>query len=69
MTASEGGLDPHVSLRAALYQAPRVAQARRVPASRVEELLKARAFTPGFGLGGEPLVNVLEVNLALKELR
>lgn len=69
VTASGGGLDPHLTLRAALWQAPRIARARGAEPARVEALLRERAFTPGLGLGGGPLVNVLEVNLALAELR
>lgn len=67
--ASGGGLDPHLTLRGALYQVPRIARARGVDAARVEALVRERAFSPGWGLGGEPLVNVLEVNLALAELK
>lgn len=69
VTASGGGLDPHVTLRAALRQAPRIAKARGVEPATIEALLRERAFAPGLGLGGEPLVNVLEVNLALGEGR
>lgn len=70
VTASGGGLDPHIGLGAALYQAPRIARARPgIDATRIEALIRERAFSPGWGLGGEPLVNVLEVNLALAELR
>lgn len=70
VTASGGGLDPHLTLRAALYQAPRIARARPgVEQGRIEALMREHAFSPGFGLGGEPLVNVLAVNLALVELR
>lgn len=70
VTASGGGLDPHLSLRAALYQAPRIARARPgIDQARIDAVMRERAFSPGLGLGGEPLVNVLEVNLALAELR
>ncbi len=65
--ASGGGLDPHVSEHAALYQAGRVAAARRMPQDRVEALVRARAFSPGGPLTGDRLVNVLELNLALDE--
>jgi len=76
VTASGSGLDPHITLRNALsvYQLDRVA-ARRTPrggdASRtradVENLVRSRSFTPLAGLVGEPLVNVLELNLDLDD--
>jgi K+-transporting ATPase ATPase C chain len=63
--ASGGGLDPHVSVRAARYQAERVAQARGLPLSQVEALIEQYAFSPGGVLTPDRLVNVLELNLAL----
>jgi K+-transporting ATPase ATPase C chain len=66
--ASGGGLDPHISERAALYQAPRVAEARGVPQPQVEELVQSRAFAPGGPLTPDRVVNVLELNLALDGL-
>jgi K+-transporting ATPase ATPase C chain len=63
--ASGGGLDPHISERAALYQAERVARARGVARGRVEELVAEHAFSPGGPLTAERVVNVLELNLAL----
>jgi K+-transporting ATPase ATPase C chain len=67
-TASGGGLDPHISVRAALYQAERVADARSLPLARVEALIGQHAFTPGGFLTPDRLVNVLELNLALDNL-
>ena len=63
--ASGGGLDPHITEHAALYQAERVAKARGLPQSQVEELIKRNAFAPGGSLTPDRLVNVLELNLAL----
>jgi K+-transporting ATPase ATPase C chain len=63
--ASGGGLDPHISVRAALYQAKRVADARSLPLARVEALVGQHAFAPGGFLTPDRLVNVLELNLAL----
>jgi K+-transporting ATPase ATPase C chain len=66
--ASGGGLDPHISEHAALYQAVRVAQARGIPQSQVETLIGDHVFSPGGPLTPDQLVNVLELNLALDEL-
>jgi K+-transporting ATPase ATPase C chain len=66
--ASGAGLDPHISERAALYQAPRVSQARGLPLAQVEGLIRAQGFAPGGFLTPDRLVNVLELNLALDRL-
>ena len=63
--ASGGGLDPHVTERAALYQVERVATARNLPPSQVQALVRQHAFRPGSFLTQERVVNVLELNLAL----
>ena len=63
--ASGSGLDPHISVEAARYQAARVAQARGVPVAEVEKLIDQNAFAAGGLLASAPVVNVLELNLAL----
>jgi K+-transporting ATPase ATPase C chain len=67
--ASGGGLDPHISVHAALYQADRVAQARGLRRQQVEALVQQEAFSPGGFLTPDRLVNVLELNLALDQLK
>jgi K+-transporting ATPase ATPase C chain len=66
--ASGGGLDPHISEHAALYQAPRVAEARGIPQADVEKLIQENAFAPGGFLTPDRLINVLELNLALDQI-
>ncbi|HVW38042.1 MAG TPA: potassium-transporting ATPase subunit KdpC [Pirellulales bacterium] len=69
ITASASGLDPHISPAAALYQAPRVAAARKLGEQAVLRLIEEHTEGRQFGLLGEPRVNVLKLNLALDELK
>lgn len=65
VTTSASGLDPDISLAAALYQLPRVARARGIREQVVQDLIDAQAQKPWLGVVGEPRVNVLTLNLAL----
>lgn len=65
VTASASGLDPHISVAGAQYQAARVAKARNLPLPQVQQLIDKHTEGRLFGFIGEPRVNVLQFNLSL----
>lgn len=69
ISASASGLDPHISPAAASYQAARVARLRNLPVEKVQALIQAHTERPLVGILGEPVVNVLTLNLALDDAK
>lgn len=68
MTSSASGLDPHISPQAAYYQAARIAKVRNLPQASVEKLIAANTKYNLPQFIGQPVVNVLELNMALDAL-
>ncbi len=66
--ASGSGLDPHISLAAAMIQIKRVARERGVLESVVKELMQKHIETPFLGFLGQDSVNVLQLNLSLDKM-
>jgi potassium-transporting ATPase KdpC subunit len=65
VTTSGSGLDPDISVAAALYQVPRIAQMRGLSQSVVTQLVLDHVTGQFLGIFGEQYVNVLDLNLAL----
>jgi len=66
LTASASGLDPHISVAAAVLQAPRIAEVHGLSLERVLALIDDQTDGPALGFLGQERVNVLELNLALE---
>jgi K+-transporting ATPase ATPase C chain len=69
VTSSGSGLDPHISVRNAELQLPRVAKARSLSEEQVREFVRQNTDGAQFGILGDPGVNVLKLNLALDQAR
>jgi K+-transporting ATPase ATPase C chain len=63
--ASASGLDPHISVEAAMLQVPRIAKARGLQESEVQDALQRSAGGPLFGFLGDRRINVLRLNMSL----
>jgi K+-transporting ATPase ATPase C chain len=68
VTSSGSGLDPDISPQYADIQVHRIAQKNGLPVAQVEKLVEDHTQSRTLGFIGEPRVNVLELNIALKEL-
>src|SRR5208283_4408057 len=69
VTSSGSGLDPHMSLATANYQLARVARVRGLAQGTVQHIVAQNTQGRFLGLLGEPVVSVLQVNLALDEYK
>jgi len=70
ITASGSGLDPHISLEAAIFQVPRVARARGISRDQVMRVINNPASgTTTIPLLNESLVNVLQLNRSLDRMQ
>jgi len=67
VTASGGGLDPHISVQAADVQIPRIAELRGVSIDKLRALVVANTEQPALGMGPSR-VHVLKLNIALDKL-
>jgi K+-transporting ATPase ATPase C chain len=65
VTASASGLDPHISIKNAMFQLPRVAKARNMSEDDLKKLVDKSTDGRDFGILGEPGVNIIKLNLAL----
>jgi K+-transporting ATPase ATPase C chain len=65
VTASGSGLDPHISIKNAMFQLPRVAKARGMSEDDLKTLVAKYTDGRDFGILGEPGLNIVKLNLAL----
>ncbi len=68
VTSSGSGLDPDISVQAALFQVSRISKIRKIPTERLINLIKDNTEKPLFGFLGPEKINVLQLNLNLDQL-
>lgn len=69
VTASGGGLDPHISVQAAIVQVNRIAKIRGIAAANLQQLIISHTEKPLATLFGTERINVLELNFALDNIK
>jgi K+-transporting ATPase ATPase C chain len=69
VTASGSGLDPNISVQAALVQVKRIAKVRNISESSLQKLIATNTEKPLLGLFGTEKINVLKLNIALDQLK
>jgi K+-transporting ATPase ATPase C chain len=69
VTASGSGLDPNISVEAAVIQIDRISKARNISSDVLQQLIKKQTEQPLAGLFGPKKINVLKLNLALDNLK
>lgn len=69
VTASGGGLDPHISVQAAIVQVKRIAKIRGIAEGNIQQLIITNTEKPLLGFLGTERINVLKMNLALDNLK
>ena len=69
VTASASGLDSHLTPAAALWQVPRIAKARGLSAEQLIRLVNAASQKPLVSFLGQPVVNIVQLNMALDALK
>jgi len=67
--ASASGLDPHISVDAALIQVPRISKERSIPQSVIEKIVQQNTEKPFLGIWGKERVHVLNLNIALDNFK
>jgi potassium-transporting ATPase KdpC subunit len=68
VTTSGSGIDPHISVQAAMFQIPRIAKVRNIDEKKVSRLVESSIEKPLLGLFGPERVNVLKLNIKLDGL-
>lgn len=68
VTASGSGLDPDISVKAAMVQVKRIAHIRNIPEEKLQELVKSNTQKPFLDMFGPEKINVLQLNIALDKL-